>query len=310
MDLPISHPIQPARTETPSHSSARTHRTYVVRGQRISAHEEGSPRRKVALLIHGWSSSWFALSPLMTMLSERYHCVAIDLPGYGDSPRPTERISIPWYANLLADLIRQEWPGQQVVLVGHSMGGMISLTMAMRHPELIERMVLIGPTISGQLSMFIKMFIAPITFLERWSLASKLNSALEPHALNLVDRLMRPASFAERTGITPQEYTRLRADARRPGQNRVRAECYTAMQRSDLRNRLGGLSIPALVIWGLEDNTVPLRDASVVADEWPEADLRFVPKAGHWPQFEAPDITQRYVRSFLSTPVKLLKVQF
>ena len=45
---------------------------------------------------------------------------------------------------------------------------------------------------------------------------------------------------------------------------------------------------PGLVIWGTEDNTVPLRDAGVVADEWPEADLRFIPKAGHWPHLRPP----------------------
>jgi pimeloyl-ACP methyl ester carboxylesterase len=60
----------------------------------------------------------------------------------------------------------------------------------------------------------------------------------------------------------------------------------------------------------LEDNTVPLRDASVVAREWPDADLRVIPNAGHWPQFETPELTLRYMRAFLSTPLKLLNVEF
>ena len=70
------------------------------------------------------------------------------------------------------------------------------------------------------------------------------------------------------------------------------------------------VTVPSLYIWGMEDNTVPLRDASAVVHELPDADLRIIPNAGHWPQFEALDITQRYVRAFLSTPIKLLKVQF
>ncbi len=78
------------------------------------------------------------------------------------------------------------------------------------------------------------------------------------------------------------------------------------MREGDLRGKIGDIKQPALVIWGMEDNTVPLRDASVVADEWPEADLRVLPKAGHWPQFETPELTQRYITAFLSTPVNLL----
>jgi CRP-like cAMP-binding protein len=75
------------------------------------------------------------------------------------------------------------------------------------------------------------------------------------------------------------------------------------MRRNDLRGRLCDLETPALVIWGAEDNTVPLRDAGVIADEWRTVDLRIVPKAGHWPQFETPEITRRYVAAYLGLPV-------
>jgi pimeloyl-ACP methyl ester carboxylesterase len=283
--------------------------THTVNGQEIHTHEAGPPNAKIALVIHGWSSSWYALSPLLPMLSERYRCISVDLPGYGSSPRMKQRATIPGYADLLADLIRQLGK-PPVVLVGHSMGGMISLTLGMRHPELVERMVLVCPTISGRLSTFINLFILPITLMERFGLGSWIVSVFENWLVGITDQLMRPASFAEVTGITAQDYAQLRADARRPGQGRVRAECYWAMRENDLRGKLKQVTVPALVIWGMEDNTVPLRDASVVAREWPEADLRVIPSAGHWPQFETPKIAERYVRAFLSTPIKLLSVQF
>jgi pimeloyl-ACP methyl ester carboxylesterase/CheY-like chemotaxis protein len=318
--------LLPKREATARSASARTTRradglsskrvelgegkaVYTVNGQRIHVHEEGPPHRKVALLIHGWSSSWYALSPLLPSLRERYRCIAVDLPGYGESPPPAGRASIRGYADLLAGLLQQV-TDQPAVLIGHSMGGMISLTMALHEPRLIERMVLVCPTISGHLSMFINMFISPVTVLERFSIANTVVSALESHMLSLTDRLMRPASFAERTGISEEQYHRIRADVRRPGQGRVRAECFWAMRRGDLRGKLRKIAIPSLVLWGMEDNTVPLRDASVVADEWPDAELRVIPKAGHWPQFETPDVTLRHVRAFLSTPLKLLTVEF
>lgn len=282
---------------------------YDLGGVPIHTQEIGMPRRPLALLVHGWSSSSYAFSPLLPLLSERFRCLAVDLPGYGESPPLRQRATITLYADLLAMLIRRA-SAAPAVLVGHSMGGMISLTLALRHPQLVERLVLLCPTISGQLSRWINLLISPITYLEQFIVADHLIAQLEPHLLSITDRLMKPASFAERSGITESDYLRLRADARRPGQGRVRAECFWAMRAGDLRGKLRGLTTPSLVLWGMEDNTVPLRDASIVADEWPEADLRVIPKAGHWPQFETPDITQRYIRAFLSTPIKLLKVQF
>jgi pimeloyl-ACP methyl ester carboxylesterase/CRP-like cAMP-binding protein len=270
--------------------------------QQIHAVEEGQPNRQVALLIHGWSSSWYAMSPLIGLMSQRFRAIAVDLPGYGASPPLPERVTIPAYADLLADFAERVTDGP-VVLVGHSMGGMISLTMALRYPELVERMVLIGPTISGRLSQYINLFISPITILERFGLGSLIVSVFERAMVGLSDRMMRPASFAERSGITSEEHLRLQADVRRPGQGRVRAECFFAMRENDLSGRLGEVQAPALILWGAEDNTVPLRDAGVVADEWPDSDLRIIPKAGHWPHFETPDTVRRLVASYLGLPL-------
>ncbi len=282
---------------------------YKVNDQPIHVHEEGRSDGPIALLIHGWSSSWFAVSPLLPLLGERYRCLAVDLPGYGDSPPLDARATIPGYVAMMADLIR-EVSDQPVVLVGHSMGGMISLALALEHPELVERLVLLCPTISGRLSLFINLFMSPFVIFQRIAIFDKLVSLLEPQMISVTDRLLRPALFADRTGITEQDYEKIRADARRPGRGRVRAECFWAMRENDLRGRLEAITAPSLIVWGMEDNTVPLRDASVVAREWPDADLRVIPNAGHWPQFETPEVTERYVRAFLSTPLKLLKVQF
>ncbi len=274
---------------------------YVVNGQAMHVVEEGPPQYQTALLVHGWCSSWYALSPLIGMLSQRFHCLAVDLPGYGKSPPFPHRATIDAYADLLAELIRQTSDGP-VVYVGHSMGGMIGMTLALKYPMLLERMVLIDPTVTGKLSTFINLFVSPVTMLERFGLGQLIVWLVERMFVGVTDRLMRPASFAERSGITERDYLRLREDARRPGQGRVRAECFLAMRENDLTGRLKALRVPGLVLWGAEDNTVPLRDAGVVADEWAEADLRILPKAGHWPHFERPDQVRRLVAAYLGLP--------
>src|SRR5262245_59535336 len=106
------------------------------------------------------------MSPLLPMLSQRFNCIAVDLPGYGESPRLSKNTTIPEYAVVLAKLIEEVSDGP-VVLIGHSMGGMTSATIAMRHPVLVERMVLLNPTISGKLSTTIDLAYSPVRFLER-----------------------------------------------------------------------------------------------------------------------------------------------
>ncbi len=282
--------------------------TYEIDGQTITIREEGQSNRQVAILIHGWASSWYAVSPLLKQFSQRYRCLAVNLPGYGNSPRLNSRTTIDKYADLIISLMKQV-TDKPVVLVGHSMGGMISLTIALKQPQLVERMVLICPTISGKLSYLINLTLMPFVWMERFALTRALITVFEPIA-GITDTLLRAPLFADRTTISKEDYEHIKADTRRPDQGRVRAECFAAMREHDLRGKIAPIKTPSLVIWGMEDNVVPLRDASVVAREWPDADLRIIPNAGHWPQFETPDITERHVRAFLSTPIKLLKVEF
>lgn len=241
------------------------------------------------------------MSPVIGLLSQRFRVLAIDLPGYGQSPKLDKRTTIEDYADVLADLIEEVAEGP-VVLVGHSMGGMTSLMISIKYPALVERMVLICPTITGQLSTYINMVVFPINLFERFGFA-RLISLVEGLIVGITDRIMRPASFAERTGITEEDYRRIRADARRVDQGLVRAECFRAMRECNLSERLNKIETPSLVLWGAEDNTVPLRDSGVVADEWPQADLRILPRSGHWPHFERPDVTRRLIASFLGLPL-------
>ncbi|MEM9775266.1 MAG: alpha/beta fold hydrolase [Chloroflexota bacterium] len=272
--------------------------TVRVGNQLINFHEEGRRDRQLVLLIHGWSSSAYAMSPLMKLLSQRYWCIAVDLPGYGNSPKLKQGTTIPKYADLLADFIELLYDGP-VILVGHSMGGMISMTMAENYPELITRMILICPTVTGNLSSYINLVVYPITKLEQYTPTRFIARFVERISSSITDRIMRPASFAERTGITGEDYEQIKEDARRSDQGLVRAECFDAMRANNLSGRLSSIHTPSLVIWGAEDNTVPLRDAGVLADEWPKADLRIMPKAGHWPQFERPEDTRRMIANFL-----------
>lgn len=279
--------------------------TYMIEidGQKIHIQEDGPANGPVAILIHGWSSSSFTWAPVLPLLSRRYRCIAVDLPGFGESPAPRTAATIAGYADLI-DRVIDYFSDEPVLVLGHSMGGQIAATLALRHPMQVAQMVMLGPALSGRLSTRVNLLMKPHVMAERFRFMEWLLYVAAKTPLDYTDKLLKPTNFAERARahLSPEAYERIRADARRRGQGRMRAECFMAMQAGDLRGRLARIETPTLVIWGAEDNVVPLRDAGAVADEWPCADLRIIPNASHWPQFEQTEATLRHIALFLGLP--------
>ena len=212
--------------------------TYTLNGQTIHTEEEGPADGPIAILIHGWSSSSFTWAPVLPSLSRRYRCIAVDLPGFGKSPAPKGPPTIAGYADLIAGLIEQ-FTDRAVLVLGHSMGGQITATLALRHPMLVERMVLLNPALSGRLSTRVNLLLAPHVLAERFRFMEWLLFVLAQTPLDYTDYLLKPSNFAERARVSEADYARIREDARRRGQGRVRAACFGAMRAGDLRGRLG-----------------------------------------------------------------------
>ena len=93
------------------------------------------------LMIHGIGGAkinWMLLAPL---LAQRFHVRALDLPGFGETPLAGRRAGLDAQRDLVSRCI-DEVVGAPVVLVGHSMGGLIAMMVASRRPELVDRLVL------------------------------------------------------------------------------------------------------------------------------------------------------------------------
>lgn len=277
---------------------------YSFNGVPVHLHMHGPAHGPLAVLIHGWASSSYTWKPVLPVLSRRYRCVSVDLPGFGDSPRPGRPPTIGRYADLIAQVIEQ-FSDREALVLGHSMGGQIAATLALRHPPLVQRLVLLNPAISGRLSTRVNLTLAPYALAEVSPVVEWLLYLAAKTPLDYTDWLLKPSNFAARAQVSEEDYRQIRADARRRGQGRVRAACFVAMRRGDLRGVVGRIEAPALVVWGAEDNVVPLRDAGSVAVEWPAADLRIIPNAGHWPQFEQTETTLRHITHFLGLPPAL-----
>ena len=124
------------------------HKTASVNGLNINFTDVGAGPD--AIFIHGWASSSRMWAGLLPALASDYHCWSLDLPGFGDSDKPAASwYTIPNYTLMVMEFARLLQLGP-LRLVGHSMGGLIALDMAARHPEAVERVVAINPVITGR----------------------------------------------------------------------------------------------------------------------------------------------------------------
>lgn len=104
---------------------------------------EGAP----LVLVHGILSDRHYWRPVRGELEKRYQVTAIDLRGFGKSPKPTHGYTLDEQADAVARVITRV-TDKPVVLVAHSMGSLISARLAARYPELVARLVLLNPPIN------------------------------------------------------------------------------------------------------------------------------------------------------------------
>lgn len=106
---------------------------------------EGGP---VYVLLHGIGMSHRYFRRLQIVLAGHGDTHSIDLPGFGATPRPDRQLSIADYADVIAATLRKMGAGR-VAVVGHSMGAQFATELAVRHPDMVSHVVLLGPVVDS-----------------------------------------------------------------------------------------------------------------------------------------------------------------
>lgn len=109
--------------------------------------EEAGRGDTLFVLVHGIGMGRRVFAELGTHLAQHGRVWGIDQPGYGDAPEPTRIPTIERVANMIAALLRARAGGARVVVIGHSMGAQVAAELGARHPHLVERLVLAGPSV-------------------------------------------------------------------------------------------------------------------------------------------------------------------
>jgi pimeloyl-ACP methyl ester carboxylesterase len=217
------------------------------------------------VLIHGLGMSadyWTAYT--FPALAASYRLIALDLPGFGRSGG-LPRFTLAAYSAVVRGLIAQVAPGRRVHLLGHSMGGQISIAVAAHAPEQIRSLTLVG-------SAGLPWREAP------WRVP--LRAAFD--RCNYQPRLLRYGFQARPLGRSYRECLAM-----------ILAEAGTT------EALLPRITAPTLLVWGENDYMVPLRYGRTMARLLPNARLAVGRGLSHVPFFQRPAAFHRLVADFL-----------
>jgi pimeloyl-ACP methyl ester carboxylesterase len=257
-------------------------KTTSVDGLTIQYWEGGQGNGRTLLLVHGGlgdaSQHWGPIAPLLT---EEFHILAPNLPGFGGSQAlPVKRTNVlmHWLRGFLDNLGLD-----QAVVVGNSLGGLIARLFAANNPQLVPAVILLN---GGAVPDFPPL----MRILERVPGVSHLLFTQVTRA-SLTPASLRAMLYVE--DILTDDFLRgVRAAA--PGFSgllRMIVASPPQQQQTPL--------VPTLILWGANDQVATLAGAEVIKDSIPGAILTEIADCGHMPQLETPDVFAWQVSNFL-----------
>jgi pimeloyl-ACP methyl ester carboxylesterase len=260
---------------------------YLERGQ-------GAP----IVLLHGNGAmieDWVA-SGLLHRLSQTNRVIAFDRPGFGHSERPRSTI---WTAEAQARLVAgalTELGIEKPLVVGHSWGALVTLALALDHPELASGIVLLGgyyfPSVRGDVLFASQPAIPGIGDAMRYTVSPLLGRAMSPA---VAKKVFSPAPVPDKFENFPMDM------ALRPSQ--IRAEAAEAALMipgaTMLSPRFGELDLPVTIVAGDGDKMVDPVQAERLHEALPGSRLLLVEGSGHMVHYTATDEVARAIEDAL-----------
>jgi len=279
--------------------SDRIERRYLhVDGLRLSylesgAAEQGTP---TLVLLHGLMGCADTFVPLIKQLGSTVHVLALDLPGAGQSERNEDiDAGLLPTANLVAQFCEALALHKPIVL-GHSHGGAVAMSLAARHRELLHSIVLLAPAhpwfdegdpiIRFYLTLPGRLFAYSMPWFPIWMQLICLRRMAGRRSCDTVEHL-RPYRDNLRTPGTMSHLLRLLRTWHKDMAGLARA----------LRKR--PLNTPALMLWGEIDRAVPVSSAPALRENLGHYELLVLPGIGHRPAEEVPEMVASFVQQWI-----------
>lgn len=248
-------------------------------------HYEVIGQGEPVLFLHGWMGSWRYWLPTMEAVAQHFRTYSFDFWGFGDSDKEAEAHTIEEYVHQVVRFL-DEMGIARTRLVGHSMGGMVSLKMAIDHPDRVVRLATAGAVIEGS-------SLAPLLKMTTNQLIGKL-LIRRPVVMGMWTRLLQNI----RVGWS-RWFQEVVDDSAKSSQEAV-LRSVRSMREMDLRPELANLRVPALIIHGAKDDIVNPDQAEIFQKILvPSAQVVVMPNCRHFPFMDDPETFNRILIAFL-----------
>jgi pimeloyl-ACP methyl ester carboxylesterase len=277
----------------------RKHQRWVMLdGQPINVIELGAGPPLV--FIHGLIERWTQWVEQLSAFAASHRVIAMDLPGFGDSPMPAERISIPLYARTIEQLL-DALEISAATFVGHSMGGFTSVELAIDFPQRVERLVLVSPAGLSTYGNPRDLRVVAQMRRFRW-IVNAYHAQVAAHS-ELLARRPRLRLLEPTTHVVARHSDRLPAPFVAEFVRGLGAPGYiegmAANFNYDYRDRLGEVACPTLIVWGDRDLVVSAKDADLYEQLIPNARKVIFKDTGHMPMIERSAAFNALLKDFL-----------
>lgn len=261
-----------------------------INGRRMAYDEVSPPNPKgTILLLTGLAANRLGWSKQLPEFGRYYRTIALDHRDVGDSdPSPT-----PYTIKDQADdaaAVLKALGISRAHIIGISMGGFISLEFTLRHPQMVDKLVLVATSGGGLTNVPASPRLWP-AFLRR-------DKTTDPgeRARHVYTRIMGPGYAAHYPEVLEEiaQTARHRPISREAYQRQLRA-----VLSHNVANRLGQIRVPTLVVHGDRDPLVPFANGRRLARKIPGAKLIVYPNTGHIPIIERAEQFNRDVLAFL-----------
>jgi len=268
------------------------------------------------VFVHGLGGSHLNWALIGQALADGRRAVALDLRGFGLTPGTKQSTSVQANAQLLDRFLR-EVVGRPAVLVGNSMGGMVSIMQTHAAPDSVAGLVLIDPALPapkrlpdpGVAATFLVYAVPGVGEYSMRRTQARLSPA------EVVDRIAK-LCFADTSRANPQMLSASAdlVESRRPIPKKE--EAFLGAARSLMRvlvkpdryvQKMSSIDVPVLLIHGEEDRLVPISAARSAAAANPWWETAFLPGVGHTPQLEVPGQTADIIAEWLARVPTLTK---
>lgn len=234
-------------------------------------HYEVYGRGRPVILLHGWLGSWALWQETMTYLGRNFRTYALDFWGFGESGKKRDTYAVQDFVSLV-DQFMDRLGIIQAPLVGHSMGGTVSLSVAIQYPERVSKVVVVGSPIAGS-SLAVPLKLAgyrPIAFM-LFNMMPVFRAGM---------RIAAPFICAD-----PRFWTMMDRDL-----SRTTLESFllsiSSLRRTDLRPHLHQIKIPVMGMYGDGDNIVHPRQWQPLQKGVPHARVVRWSNAKHFPMLD------------------------